>query len=222
MKKQSFIVILCLYFAACSSFRSNPNQVEYSSDGIEEESSSEQRKDGKCYAKCMIPDKFEIFELLYPVYQGVGQPEGVERKTIVLKPASTKWVKKTTDRNCLSADPNDCLVWCLVEIPAESETLMVVTDTTKVKSFAMRPFSQKTMKSLGGNSEWREIVCEQNESPIFYHNISTSLTARGYLTEKQTVKDDKLKAALTQFQKDKGLPVGQFNVETLKALGVQY
>ncbi len=33
--------------------------------------------------------------------------------------ASTKWVKKKADRNCLSADPNDCLVWCLVEVPAQ-------------------------------------------------------------------------------------------------------
>jgi peptidoglycan hydrolase-like protein with peptidoglycan-binding domain len=28
------------------------------------------------------------------------------------------------------------------------------------------------------------------------------------------------KAALTKFQKDKGLPVGNLNVETMKALGV--
>lgn len=29
---------------------------------------------------------------------------------------STKWVKKRADRNCLSANPDDCLVWCLIEI----------------------------------------------------------------------------------------------------------
>jgi len=27
------------------------------------------------------------------------------------------WVKKKADRNCLSADPNDCLVWCKVDLP---------------------------------------------------------------------------------------------------------
>jgi hypothetical protein len=31
----------------------------------------------------------------------------------------------------------------------------------------------------------------------------------------------KTKAALTKFQQDKGLPVGNLNIETLKALGVQ-
>ncbi len=29
---------------------------------------------------------------------------------------STKWVKRRADRNCLSANPDDCLVWCLIEI----------------------------------------------------------------------------------------------------------
>ncbi len=44
-------------------------------------------------------------------------------ETIETSPASTKWVKKKADRNCLSADPNDCLVWCLVEVPAQYRTV---------------------------------------------------------------------------------------------------
>ncbi len=44
-------------------------------------------------------------------------------ETIQTAAASTKWVKKKADRNCLSADPNDCLVWCLVEIPAQHRTV---------------------------------------------------------------------------------------------------
>ena len=44
-------------------------------------------------------------------------------ETIQVSPASTKWVKKKADRNCLSADPNDCLVWCLVEVPAQNRTI---------------------------------------------------------------------------------------------------
>ena len=38
-----------------------------------------------------------------------------QSEQIETAPAATKWVKKRADRNCLSADPNDCLVWCLVE-----------------------------------------------------------------------------------------------------------
>lgn len=42
---------------------------------------------------------------------------------VEVSPASTKWVKRKADRNCLSANPDDCLVWCLVEVPAEYKTV---------------------------------------------------------------------------------------------------
>lgn len=42
---------------------------------------------------------------------------------IQVAPATTKWVKRQADRNCLSADPEDCLVWCLIEVPAEFKTV---------------------------------------------------------------------------------------------------
>lgn len=32
-----------------------------------------------------------------------------------------KWVKRKTDENCLSSDPEDCMVWCLEEVPAEKQ-----------------------------------------------------------------------------------------------------
>ena len=32
--------------------------------------------------------------------------------------ASTKWVRRPGDENCLSADPEDCMVWCEIEVPA--------------------------------------------------------------------------------------------------------
>ncbi len=50
-------------------------------------------------------------------------PYTTATETIVTRPASTKWVKKKADRNCLSADPNDCLVWCLVEVPQQTRTV---------------------------------------------------------------------------------------------------
>ena len=44
-------------------------------------------------------------------------------ETIEISPATTKWTKSKADKNCLSADPNDCLVWCLVEVPAQYQTV---------------------------------------------------------------------------------------------------
>ena len=49
----------------------------------------------------------------------------IERREerVLVKPAHSKWVEKKGDENCLSADPQDCSVWCLVEIPAEYKTV---------------------------------------------------------------------------------------------------
>ncbi len=55
-------------------------------------------------------------EVLQPKYETVTE-------RVEVKPASTKWVKKKADANCLSANPDDCLVWCLVEVPAEYQTI---------------------------------------------------------------------------------------------------
>ncbi len=43
-------------------------------------------------------------------------------ETIQTAAASTRWERRKADKNCLSADPEDCLVWCLVEVPAQSRT----------------------------------------------------------------------------------------------------
>ena len=56
-------------------------------------------------------------------------------ETIEVSPATTKWVKRQANKNCLSADPNDCQVWALVEVPARYETItktvLVTPATTK-------------------------------------------------------------------------------------------
>ncbi len=44
-------------------------------------------------------------------------------ETIQTSAASTRWEKRKADANCLSANPEDCLVWCLVEVPAQNRTI---------------------------------------------------------------------------------------------------
>ena len=53
------------------------------------------------------------------------RPAKYETQTeqIEVSPASTKWVKKKADKNCLSANPDDCLVWCLVEVAPQYRTI---------------------------------------------------------------------------------------------------
>ena len=44
-------------------------------------------------------------------------------ETIEIAPATTKWVKGDADPNCLSANPDDCRVMCLVDVPAKTKTV---------------------------------------------------------------------------------------------------
>jgi hypothetical protein len=70
-------------------------------------------------------------------------------------------------------------------------------------------------------SEWRHISCceTRNTSPTVA-DIQKALQVRGYNVRINDVMDRKTKAALTRFQRDKGLPVGNLNVDTMKSLGL--
>ncbi|NJN77311.1 MAG: peptidoglycan-binding protein [Saprospiraceae bacterium] len=194
-----------------------------------------------------------------------------ERKEIA--PATTKWVKRRADKNCLSANPDDCLVWCLVEVPAQYETItktvLKTPATTKtveipaeyqtvtkqvVKNPAQTrqidiPAEYKTVKKLvvktpaqtrtieipaeyktvsirkltkkGGFSEWREVLCPKDVDAKITQ-IQIALRDRGYNPGPiDNIFGAQTKAALIKFQKSSGLPVGQLDKETLKALGVE-
>ena len=71
---------------------------------------------------------------------------------VEVSPASTKWVKRKADRNCLSANPDDCLVWCLVEVPAEFKTV------TKRTAKGCAAGYTRSSKSTGANSRDEECV----------------------------------------------------------------
>lgn len=60
----------------------------------------------------------------YVMKEGYNRIESVPVKyttkseQVMITPASTKWIKKLGNKNCLSANPEDCQVWCLVDVPA--------------------------------------------------------------------------------------------------------
>lgn len=217
---------------------------------------------------------------------------------IEISPAATKWVKRKGDRNCLSQDPNDCLVWCLVEVAAQyrtvtktimktapttrenvtpaafktvSKTIMSSPPTTRrveipavyktiTKTIVVKPAETRTIDipaqyrtvkktvvvkpasssvieipaqyntvsdrrlvKTGGFSEWREVLCQNKVNSIKIKEIQAALKSRGYDPGPiDDVMGSKTKNALVKFQKDNGLPVGQLDFETLKALGVSY
>jgi peptidoglycan hydrolase-like protein with peptidoglycan-binding domain len=75
----------------------------------------------------------------------------------------------------------------------------------------------------GGFTEWREVLCGEKVTGYTVRQIQAALTKAGYEPgPSDNIMGARTKAALTKFQKDKGLPVGNLDFETLKALGVNY
>lgn len=76
----------------------------------------------------------------YCIFTGDLQNEKVEVNTlqIMTNPPMKKWVKTLNDKNCRSANKEDCMVWCLYNVPATYETITILKDTTQSKSFVIK------------------------------------------------------------------------------------
>jgi len=180
---------------------------------------------GKCYAKCLIPDRHENIEHEIYLYTGDEfDQQNVQYVRKEIKPASTKWVKKKADKNCLSANPEDCLVWCLQESPAVYEEYYEVLDTNLIKDFDTKLYEVTELVEPGGFTEWIEVICNNDLSNSVVAKIHAELYSLGYeLSDKAPTKiNKKMKAALTKYQKDNQLPIGQLDIHTLEALGINF
>ena len=234
---------------------------------------------GKCYARCLVEDKYDyvnetvidqpklIKQLKLPalyktVYDTVVISPATTRKytvpaeyetvreQVMVTPTTSKWVKGKADAGCLSANPADCQVMCLVEVPAVYKTVdkkilknqaytgqttipmqyKIVTREVLVESERIvqteTPATYKTVQKRvlvekGGYQVWREILCGNDLTTDKIIQIQQALKAKGYNPGPiDDVFGPLTKSALIQYQKDKGLPVGNLNLETLRSLGL--
>ena len=187
---------------------------------------------GKCYAKCLMPSNVEgtVDYYLLPV-QNTSAENFFRTEEIQISDPVAKWVKKLADKNCQSADPNDCLVWCLVEEKPEVEERMVYNESEEINlAYLQSPndftYGQSVVKKStdnGGVTEWKEILCATDPR---YSNIiasiQTKLNSLGYYEEKINQKlNPATKDALVEYQEANSLPIGHLDVETLKSLDIE-
>lgn len=135
-----------------------------------------------------------------------------------------KWIKKKADRNCLSANPEDCLVWCLVEKPGPKEEILIVIDTTQTDQYRKRIFSREKIHEMKGFFEKREIPCRLPGKRLS-RKICSALQEKGYLVEnecKMRKFTGDLEEFFIDFQIDNNLFLGGLSLETLDLLGVEY
>jgi hypothetical protein len=235
---------------------------------------------GKCYARCFIPDQFEFKEeqvVDRPAFfrtktiparyrtefdtiitraasvKKVDVPAQYETLTedVMVSPATTRWQKGKADASCLSANPADCQVMCLVEVPAVYKKVsrrvvktpayvneieipadfkiisrQVIEEPAKTEKSEVpavyKTVMRKVLSKKGGYQEWREVLCADKLDTQRILAIQKALKAEGYDPGPfDNMFGTQTKQALIKFQQDKGLPVGNLNLETLKSLGVQ-
>jgi hypothetical protein len=139
--------------------------------------------------------------------------------------ASTKWVKKQPDRNCLSSNPDDCAVWCLVEVPGER-----LNDETYLLSAVEQINGQWIEPSLVAKLYKVKVVCSESISvELKIATINALLEVGAYRKQKrrETTEDyiaycdEHFFEALKKFQTDNDFPVGEYyDLESLVALEV--
>ena len=167
-----------------------------------------------CFATCFIPDQYKTETLTIPVYTGSDWSSPFIEK-VELPLGACRLVKKTN---------GEISSYCLeYASDTTNRRFWRVTDTTQVKQFALRTVVVgKTLVKQGGYSEWREVLCDNRVAPQVALQIRTSLKALGFDPGTGNTIDAALKAALVRFQKDRGLPIGNLDFETLSALGITY
>ncbi len=193
---------------------------------------------GKCYARCLVEDKYSyvnesvvdqprmvqkmklpaLYKIVYDTlvvvpastksYTIPAEYEYVKEQVMVT-PTTSKWIKGKADAGCLSANPADCQVMCLVEVPAVYKTISkkilknqaytrqesipmqfkivtreVIVEEARVVDIAT-PASYKTIQKRvlaekGGYQVWREILCGNDLTTDKIIQIQKALRANGY------------------------------------------
>lgn len=84
----------------------------------------------------------------------------METERIEVSPATTRWEKGKATAACLSANPEDCRVWCLVEVPAQYKTIekrvLKSPETTRVVEIPAE-YADVTKRVLTTAATTREI-----------------------------------------------------------------
>ena len=150
------------------------------------------------------------------------------QKQVLVSPATTKVVEtpaqyETRVRQLLAAQATTKET----EIPAESKTYTrtVVKSAAKTteKTIPAEYGSFVTTTKVADNmyADWVEVICGNKLTVEKIIQIQRALKVKGY--DPGPIDDvigPRTRAALTQFQKDNNLPLGNINIETLKALGL--
>jgi hypothetical protein len=185
--------------------------------------------DRPCYVYYDQPAQY-MQQAVYGYYRYTGPgnllPHGVVETTVDVStgPPEKKWVKKKADKNCLSSNPEDCLVWCLVEQPQELLKVLEVVDTIAVTSF-MADTIYKDIVATKAYTEKVEVICDDKITPEIAVAIHDAIDGLGvsttHIKDRSQISEETYSALYTVQDKN-GLPRGDLDIETLSFLGIEW
>lgn len=174
-------------------------------DGYEE-------RRGECVREVVVPAEYAFRE----VQRKVSREEVVE----IVEPAEyrtvaySQVVEKPSYREIIEPSAYSTVTRKVLKKPAEKRKV--------VKPAEYEQVTRRVLVRKGGYSEWREVLCPDQQTPALLFQIYQSLRLAGF---EPGAAGDRLSPqaarALADFQKDRGLPLGHLDFETLAALGVR-
>jgi len=96
-----------------------------------------------------------------------------ETERMEVSPATTRWEKGKATAACLSANPEDCRVWCLVEVPAQYRTInkrVLKTPETTREIEIPAEYATVTKRTITTPATTREI-----EIPAEYKTVTRTV-----------------------------------------------
>lgn len=177
-----------------------------------------------CYARCLIPEQVSKEMKTYIVYTGDDlTAKHVVFRRIEISPEISEWEKIKSDKNCVSDNPDDCLVWSLKKVPEQFFEFYTVTDTIIEKNFKLQEVEHSYISEQKHFTDWVRIVCPNSITKKLYKNIQVSLIEKGFLSEGDAtgIWGQDSNEALINFQKANYLGIGGFTYETMFALDVK-
>ena len=145
-------------------------------------------------------------------------------------PAEYKNIVKLVKIGCpkgYTDNGDDCTR--VVEVPGEftNRSYQKLKTPTQIRAIEVpgefASITKKTLLKQGGYSVWKEVLCENQLNSNTILAIQRALKNRNYdVGNIDQLLGAQTKAALTKFQRDNGLPIGQLDIETMNKLGIMY
>jgi len=212
-------IILITQFLMCTNIGlSQEYEYRYGNVNLTEIESGIYEDDfGKCYGEFVLfasYDKVVEYRNRYSNKEIETTLVEVGNFQIEIAEKQSAWIKKKANRNCLSADPNDCLVWCPVNTPRRIVSLELIDEEGEINVGILNEEFRKLLID-SGYIVYSEINCDNDDEIL---NTAVRLKLSNYFNEIIEIHDVNL--FLSSYQYENDLPIGGLNLETLYELEV--